>query len=64
MIMKQTMTVCRCNYENVCKNDGKNKDVREFCVRCTRYIPHETHSKENRGIPNFMRDYSLTTGHV
>ena len=50
----------RCNYEKVCKSNGMHKDPREFCVRCTRYVPHDTHVLEHDQIPNFMKDYSLT----
>lgn len=53
--------IVRCNYERVCKSNGRHKDPREFCVRCTRYIPHEAHVLEHHKIPKFMKDYSLTS---
>ena len=53
--------VGRCNYEKVCGSLGMCKDPREFCVRCTRYIPHESHLAEYSQNPDFTSDFSLTT---
>ena len=56
--------VVRCNYEKVCESNGMTKDPREICARCTRYIPHPDHEKEQDSNPLFMKDYSLTTQHT
>lgn len=50
--------VVRCNYEKVCSSLGMSKDPREFCIRCSRYIPHPSHTQEYVQIPNFLRDFS------
>jgi len=50
--------VVRCNYEKVCSSQGMLKDPREFCIKCSRYIPHPLHTQEYVQIPNFLRDFS------
>jgi len=50
--------VVRCNYENSCRVSGMQKDPREFCLRCSRYISHESHLKEYQKYPTFMIDFT------